>query len=76
MASLGLGPSQRSSLQYFAGLRTRISADGKTSCHALLTYGQSDTTARALEKDGWKEAWEYRRGGGRQFEIFRLYRRS
>ncbi len=76
VASLGLGPSQRSSMQYFAGLQTRISVDGKTGCQALLTYGQPDTTARALEKDGWKETWEYRRGGGRQFEVFRLYRRN
>ena len=75
VASLGLGPSQRSSMQYFAGLRTRIVTDGGTDCNALLSYGQTASSATALERQGWKEVWEYRRGGGRQFETFRLYRR-
>lgn len=76
VASLGLGPSQRSSMNYFAGLRTRITRDGNTDCSALLTYGQSQASVKTLEQVGWKEVWEYRRGGSRQFEVFRLYRRS
>ena len=76
VASLGLGPSQRSSMLYFAGLRTRVTRDGHTDCKVLLTYGQSAASVGALEHAGWKEVWEYRRGGSRQFEIFRMYRRS
>lgn len=76
VASLGLGPSQRSSMQYFAGLRTRITNDGTTDCKLLLTYGQNASEVEKLLSAGWQQLWEYRRGGGRQLEVFQLYRRD
>lgn len=70
IASRGLGPSQKASLDYFAGVRTVE----RGHCPTLLVL----TTGRGVEISPgreWRKLWEGRRAGDR-FEHFRLYRRE
>ncbi|MBK9956058.1 MAG: hypothetical protein IPP18_13270 [Rhodocyclaceae bacterium] len=63
----GLGASQRASLDYFAGIRTRAT-DSK--CPWLLVQSHP----REKPPADWAKVWEGRRPGDRD-EIWRLYRR-
>jgi 4-amino-4-deoxy-L-arabinose transferase-like glycosyltransferase len=67
--------SVRASLDYFAGIRIQPLGSAAPACTMLLVSAERRTllaepfsTARLV--------WEYRRGGGRQLEILRLYRRD
>ena len=75
VAALGLSASQRASFHYFAGLRPQRVSANETACGFLLLYDdRSPATLRPA--DEWQQIWEHRRGGGKQLEIFRLYRRD
>jgi hypothetical protein len=67
--------SIRASLDYFAGIRVKPLKGSTTPCRLLLVA--SDHKA-ALPAPYAKASlfWEFRRGGGRQLEILRLYRRG
>lgn len=67
IARRGLGASQRASLDYFAGIRTRAT-DSK--CPWLLVQSHP----REKPPADWAKVWEGRRPGDRD-EIWRLYRR-
>ena len=75
IATTGLPDALRSSLDYFAGIRTVQVQGDSTPCSLLLVHDNRriDTTELAPE---WRVIWDYRRGGGRQLENFRLYRRT
>jgi 4-amino-4-deoxy-L-arabinose transferase-like glycosyltransferase len=75
VATLGLTASQRASFRYFAGLRPARVSGNETSCGFLLVFDQrGPATLRPAAE--WQQIWQYSRGGGRQLEIFRLYRRD
>jgi len=69
IARIGLGPAQRASLDYFAGIRTVSNSRGQ-ECPLVLVQGGS----REAEWVGWEKLWEGRRPGDKS-ERFRLYRR-
>jgi 4-amino-4-deoxy-L-arabinose transferase-like glycosyltransferase len=75
IASTDLPDAVRSALDYYAGIRPAFTRDGTTPCRLLLTYA---FRRQAGEKpgDGWHPLWEYRRGGGKQLEVFQLYLRT
>lgn len=75
VAMLGLSPSQRASFHYFAGVRPERVSGNETACSFLLVY-DSRSPAALRPAQEWQQIWEYRRGGGKQLEIFRLYRRD
>ncbi|WP_018992517.1 ArnT family glycosyltransferase [Aromatoleum toluclasticum] len=74
VAMLGLSTSQRTSFHYFAGIRPEKVVNNETQCGFLLVVDDRGSTQK-LERE-WQQIWEFRRGGGRQLEIFRLYRRD
>lgn len=69
VAGIGLGVSQRAAFAYFANLRIGTTPQALESCRLLLVRGER----RASPAGAWREVWFYRRGGGRQLEVFRLY---
>ncbi|WP_041642439.1 hypothetical protein [Azoarcus olearius] len=75
IATTGLPDAVRSSLDYYAGIRTMPIRGNSTSCRLLLIYEERRPGAQAPAPE-WHTIWEYRRGGGKQLEIFRLYRRQ
>ena len=75
VASIDLSASQRASFHYFAGLRPERVQGNETACPFLLVYYDRRSTAKTPDTP-WQPIWEYRRGGSRQLEIFRLYRRD
>ncbi|MDO9596846.1 MAG: glycosyltransferase family 39 protein [Azoarcus sp.] len=75
IASTGLPDAVRSALDYYAGIRPAFTSDGTTPCRLLLTYADRKPGAPD-PAEGWHTAWEFRRGGGKQLEVFRLYLRS
>lgn len=75
VATLGLTTSQRASFHYFAGLRPETVSGNTTACSYLLAY-EDRSAARVKPAAEWQQIWEHRRGGGKQLEIFRLYRRD
>jgi 4-amino-4-deoxy-L-arabinose transferase-like glycosyltransferase len=75
VAAIGLSASQRASFHYFAGLRPVRVEGNVTACPFLLAYDEPRSPSMTPTAP-WQSIWEYRRGGGRQLEIFRLYRRD
>lgn len=75
IATTGLPDALRSSLDYFAGLRTQRVEGGATPCTLLLVHTEGRSELRALAPE-WKPVWEFRRGAGKRQESFRLLRRS
>jgi 4-amino-4-deoxy-L-arabinose transferase-like glycosyltransferase len=75
VASTPLSDSIRSSLDYFADLRTSTIEGGATPCPLLLVYGERRSDVLDLAPE-WKTVWEFSRGGGRRQETFRLLRRE
>lgn len=75
VASTGLPEAARSALDYYANIRPAYTRDGTTPCRLLLTYSLRKEGA-SRPGEGWHTAWEFRRGGGKQLEIFRLYIRT
>ena len=75
IARTELPDALRSSLDYFAGLRTVAPHGPTTSCPLLLMMDDRRMSASRLAP-GWETVWEFRRGGGRRQEVFRLLRRD
>jgi 4-amino-4-deoxy-L-arabinose transferase-like glycosyltransferase len=75
IAGQEISASVRASLDYFAGIRVRSLGEAGTPCRLLLVAADRRTPL----PEGFHTAslmWEYRRGGGRQLEVLRLYRRG
>ncbi|MDR1228497.1 MAG: hypothetical protein LBK55_05680 [Azoarcus sp.] len=64
--------SIRGMLDYYAGLRPEPLIDGDTRCRLLLVYADRKS-GEPGEIDGWKPLWNFRRGGGKQYETLHLY---
>lgn len=75
VASTGLSPAVRASLDYYAGLRPETVGPAGSPCRLLLVHDDRREEARKLPAE-WALLWEHRRGGGKQLDIFRLYRRD
>lgn len=75
VSEVGLTSSQRASFFYFTGVRPDKVAGNETPCGFLLVHRQRGESP-VKPDSAWQQIWEYRRGGGRQQEIFRLYRRD
>ncbi|NMF95865.1 hypothetical protein GPA27_00405 [Aromatoleum toluolicum] len=74
VAMMGLSASQRASFHYFADIRPERVVNNETQCGFLLVFDDRGSTQKPAQE--WQQIWEFRRGGGRQREIFRLYRRD
>ncbi|MDR2032030.1 MAG: hypothetical protein LBP86_07230 [Azoarcus sp.] len=70
-----LPDSIRGMLDYYAGLRPDAAPGGVTPCRLLLAYTDR-RGAPTAPPAGWKPAWTFHRGGGKQFESLHLYIRS
>jgi 4-amino-4-deoxy-L-arabinose transferase-like glycosyltransferase len=76
LASQGLGESERSMLEYFAGLQTRrIEAFGPGNCDLLLESRSGKAQASTVNP-AWEKIWEFRRPSIHPKEIFALYRKG
>lgn len=75
IARTALPDALRSSLDYFAGLRTVAPHGSATPCPLLLMMDDRRMSTARLAP-GWETVWEFRRGGGRRQEVFRLLRRD
>lgn len=75
VAAMGLSAAVRTSLDYYAGLRPEAVSPADSPCRLLLVHDDRRAAPRTLP-DEWTLLWEYRRGGGKQLDIFRLYRRD
>ncbi len=75
IARTELPDALRSSLDYFAGLRTVPARGATTACSLLLITDERRLSSSRLAP-GWQTVWEFRRGGGRRQEVFRLLRRD
>ena len=73
IATTTLPDALRSSLDYFGGIRPRTAHSGSTPCRLLLLYADRRPGIQEPAPE-WQTVWEYRRGGGKQLEHFRLYR--
>ncbi|AYH44856.1 hypothetical protein [Azoarcus sp. DN11] len=74
VAMMNLSASQRASFHYFAGIRPEKVVNNETPCRFLLASDDRGNTQTPATE--WQQIWEYRRGGGKKQEIFRLYRRD
>lgn len=74
IAAARLPAHVRSSLDYFAGLRTDRVIDGTTPCPLLLVMNDDPLPARLAPE--WQTVWEFQRGAGRRAERFALLRRD
>jgi 4-amino-4-deoxy-L-arabinose transferase-like glycosyltransferase len=74
VASRGLGESERSMLEYFAGLRTRrIEEFGPGNCELLLDV-QGGEAPVSVPPPAWRKIWEFRRRpNSRDTDLFTLY---
>lgn len=75
IATTGLPDALRSSLDYFAGIRTVQVHGDATPCSLLLVHDNRRIDNPELAPE-WRVIWDYRRGGGKQLETFRLYKRT
>jgi len=75
IATTGVPDAMRSSMDYFAALRTQRITDDATPCPLLLVHAERPRSAGALAPE-WETVWEYRRGAGKRQETFRLLRRA
>ncbi len=73
VASMGLADSHRASFDYHAGLRTLPVEANETACRFLLVH-DDELPIGMHPASRWQHIWEYRHGGGRRLEVFRLYR--
>ncbi len=75
VATTGLSSAMRASLYYFGDIRTITARDDETPCGLLLVYDDRRANAPSPAPE-WEKTWEFRRGGGKQLEILRLYLRN
>ncbi|MDR1662592.1 MAG: glycosyltransferase family 39 protein [Azoarcus sp.] len=71
VASGKLPFSIRGMLDYYVGVRPSSIHDD-TPCRLLLVYADR-VNEDPGEIEGWKPAWDFRRGGGKQYEALFLY---
>lgn len=74
IASTGLPEHVKSSLDYFAGIRTVRIVGDSTPCPLLLVMNERRSKDQLAPE--WKPVWEFRRGAGRRTETFTLLRRE
>lgn len=75
VASTGLSPSVRASLDYYAGLRPLAVGPQGSPCRLLLVHEDRRSKPPSLSPE-WLSVWEHSRGGDKQRETFRLYHRQ
>jgi hypothetical protein len=75
IATTGLSGGVRASLDYFAGIRPLSVRTQGSPCRLLLVHEDRRASTRPIAEE-WTPIWEYQRGGERQRETFRLYRRD
>ncbi len=69
---IGVSPSLRVSLDYFAGIATTPYIHNGDACDAVLVFGEARPDSL---DDTWQARWTYARGGGNKREEIRLYMR-
>jgi 4-amino-4-deoxy-L-arabinose transferase-like glycosyltransferase len=72
VASDSLPFSIRGMLDYYVGLRPEPVAGNGASCRLLLIYADRKDEEPAGVA-GWEPVWNFRRGGGKQYEALFLY---
>ncbi len=75
IARTDLPDAMRSSMDYFAALRTQRIRDGATPCPLLLVHVERLHTTGEIAPE-WVTVWQYSRGAGKRQESFRLLRRA
>jgi 4-amino-4-deoxy-L-arabinose transferase-like glycosyltransferase len=75
IATTGLPDAMRSSMDYFAALRTQRISDDATPCPLLLVHAERLRSTGEIAPE-WETVWEYSRGAGKRQETFRLLRRA
>lgn len=75
ISSIGIGTSHRASFDYFSSIRVRPVGNNLSDCRYLLVR-QDHRPGHAAPESGWQHIWEFRHGGTKRNEIFRLYRRE
>lgn len=75
IATTGVPDAMRSSMDYFAGLRTQRISDDVTPCPLLLVHAERLRATGKFAPE-WETVWEYRRGAGKRQETYQLLRRA
>lgn len=75
VSAIGINASQRASFDYYSAIRVRTVGNNQSECRYLLVR-QDQKPGRAGPGAGWQNIWEFRHGGTKRFENFRLYRRE
>ncbi len=75
IASMDMADALRSSLYYFANVRTYDASNGITPCSRLIIHGDRGEEP-ATPASQWQLVWSYTRGGDNQLETLNLYSRS
>lgn len=75
IAAMGLDASHKASFDYYGSLRTEKVIENETPCRYLLAH-DDELPVGVHPARQWQQIWEYRHGGGRRLEVFRLYRRD
>jgi 4-amino-4-deoxy-L-arabinose transferase-like glycosyltransferase len=75
IATTGLPDAMRSSMDYFAALRTQRISDDATPCPLLLVHAERLRSTGEIAPE-WETVWEYSRGAGKRQETYRLLRRA
>lgn len=75
VAGLGLSSSHRAAFDYFVDLDIAPAVRNETACRYILVQ-DDEAPPRLRPSLPWEQVWEYRHAGGRQLEIFQLFRRD
>lgn len=75
VSSIGVNASHRASFDYYSSIRLRPVGNNQSACRYLLVR-QDQKPGRTGPGDGWQQIWEFRHGGTKRHETFRLYRRE
>jgi len=65
----------RASLDYFGAIRVVRVVEDTSPCPLLLRIGERPSASATIAPE-WHIIWEYRHGGGKRQELYRLYRRT
>lgn len=75
IAAEPLPPGVRASLDYFGAIRVVRVVEDTSPCPLLLRIGERPSASATIAPE-WHIIWEYRHGGGKRQELYRLYRRT
>lgn len=75
VSSIGINTSHRASFDYYSSIRVRPVGKHQSDCRYLLVR-TDQKPGRAQPTAGWQNIWEFRHGGTKRYETFRLYRRE